>query len=850
MRFYAFLAVNDTPRPGELERRIDEYARLGLDGVVWHPRDYPAEPAYLGDEYLRILSGAILHARERGLAFWIHDENLWPVGPLDGPVEQAVPDSVVRWLECSPAMAPVFQRRVSIRERRGPSTFSRACTEAFVGLAHERYRTGLDPEAFAHVEAFFSDEVHFTCPAAPAGADVLPWPPEVERKLRAQGIDVSPERLLGLFGGDSDQIRELRRAYWEALTDCLVEGFYQPIREWCDANGKRLAAHLKGEETPFLQVGYAGSALEVLGATTLPGVDALEREPHNRYYPRLASSVAAQVGDGRSMCEAFGGAGNGSTAADLVRYVRWIGGCGITDVLLHLDHLRLDATAMRDWPAAMPTYMTWKPVFRSVLESLADVDACETARDGAGTVVVVPMRVVQECFTPGELAGVDERDGSGEPDTASARISDEVVALMDAASALGVSPHLVEERALERRGRTEGAELVVGKVRYQRVIAFAEAYASPVVSKMLAVLGAAGGEVLTPEGWLAKLGQVTTSFTGMPETLAVGELARAPKPEERLESVVPEQSPWRVTPPERNLLKIGYGSVGPDEDDGDMVGRGDGTAGEPAGAADGPAEALNPADESLRVASLDFVEDLSDAGCALMASDAVAGLSWDGVALDLELDEWGRYVATPPAGLCAAGVHRLAFSVVDEPRPVLYLEGRFGVWSRLWPFDGRQMTSRGTFELYREGSLSELSADLLESGYPFAFRPVTLEKTVHVAEAGRFCVELRDVEASAARVRVDAGGPLDVWGPDFRTASLELGAGDHALLVEVYNSTYNVLGPHHYYRGDVGLVTPAQFEGTRNFADPDHAPAHTSVDAWHFVRWGVGNDVALVVADA
>lgn len=190
MRFYAFLAVNDTPRPGELERRIDEYARLGLDGVVWHPRDYPA--AYLGDEYLRILSGAILHARERGLAFWIHDENLWPAGPLDGPVEQAAPDSVVRWLECSPATAPVFQRQVAVRERRGPSTFSRACTEAFVGLAHERYRAGLDPEAFAHVEAFFSDEVRFTCPAAPAGADVLPWPPEVERKLRAQGIDVSP----------------------------------------------------------------------------------------------------------------------------------------------------------------------------------------------------------------------------------------------------------------------------------------------------------------------------------------------------------------------------------------------------------------------------------------------------------------------------------------------------------------------------------------------------------------------------------------------------------------------------------------------------------------------------------
>ena len=886
MRFYAFLAVNDVPRPGELEARIDEYARLGLDGVVWHPHDYPAHPAYLGDEYLRILSGAILHARERGLAFWIHDENLWPAGPLDRLVEQAVPGCCVRWLECSPTSAPVFQREVRVREKPGPSTFTRACAEAFISLAHKRYRTGLDPEAFAHVEAFFSDEVRFTCPAAPEGADVLPWPPEVEERLRDQGLDTSPQALLGLFGGDSEKIRALRRAYWEAVTDSLVAGFYEPLRTWCDAHGKRLAAHLKGEETPFLQVANAGSALQVLGATSLPGVDALERRPHNRYFPRLASSVAAQLGDGRSMCEAFGGAGNGSTAADLVRYVRWIADCGVTDVVLHLDHLRLDAAAMRDWPAAMPTYMTWKPVFRSVLRSLANAEREGAAAAGESTVVVVPMRTVQECFVPGELAGVDELDGSGEPDTASARLSDAVVALMDDAGELGVSPHLVEERSLERLGHVEGCELVVGKARYQRVVAFAEAYASPVVSRMLTGLSAAGGEVLTPEGWLARLGKVTTSFEGMPETLAVGEWAHGREDARRasgasggglaspsrsgedaragargagapVERVVPAQSPWRITPPARNLLKVDCLPVGKEEpEDDELEGEVPAAAapvcnapgcGSPESlAAAGPTPGSPcPADPALRVATLHFSEDLSDVACTLMTSDHVRELTWDDVPLSLGLDGHGRHVATPAPELCGAGEHRISFLLADEPRPAVYLAGRFCVWSRLWPFDGRQMTSRGTFELWREGSLSELSADLLESGYPFAFLPVTLEKTIRMSEAGRFCLGLCDVEASAARVRVDAGEPVDVWGPDFRTPPIELAAGEHAISVEVYNSTYNVLGPHHYYRGDVGLVTPAQFEGTRNFADPDHAPAHTSVDAWHFVRWGVGADLDL-----
>ena len=69
-------------------------------------------------------------------------------------------------------------------------------------------------------------------------------------------------------------------------------------------NGKKFTAHLKGEENPFFQIGYSGSCLQVLKNVSVPGIDALERYPGNKYYPcipsRSCASVRRRNGDGGS----------------------------------------------------------------------------------------------------------------------------------------------------------------------------------------------------------------------------------------------------------------------------------------------------------------------------------------------------------------------------------------------------------------------------------------------------------------------------------------------------------------------------------------------------------------------
>lgn len=460
MRFLACLVVNAVVPVGELCVRLDEYARLGLDGVVWAPRGLPGD-AYLGDAYLSSLSQATLYARDLGLRVWIRDENGGPSGSCAGRVEVAVPESRVRWLSLEGARETARGLRggeACVHETAGRSSLSRACTDAFVRLTHERYLQGLAPEAFDHVEAFLSDEVRLANGPGSTPAGILPWPPEAEALLREQGFDVGAERLADLFRGDSEGARALRATYWETMANCLVSGFYQPLRTWCETHGTRLAAHLKGEENPWFQIGYSGSALQVLSGVALPGIDALERCPHNHFYPHLAASAAAQFGDGRSFCEAFGGAGNGATPEDLERYLEWVGSCGITDVVLCSDQLRLTAAAARDWPASLPSHVTW----REALPSLLDRVRRRPAPVG-DTVVLAPMRAIQRRFVPSELTGINTHDGAREPGTASARISDAVVSLMDDAASLGVSPHITDERLLEHAGQVGRGLLPEGR---------------------------------------------------------------------------------------------------------------------------------------------------------------------------------------------------------------------------------------------------------------------------------------------------------------------------------------------------------------------------------------------------
>jgi len=84
------------------------------------------------------------------------------------------------------------------------------------------------------------------------------------------------------------------------------------------------------------------------------------------------------------------------------------------------------------------------------------------------------------------------------------------------------------------------------------------------------------------------------------------------------------------------------------------------------------------------------------------------------------------------------------------------------------------------------------------------------------------------------------------WGPDWTVRMpAPLPAGRHKIVIHLTPSTFNRYGPHHHVDGDRPIVSPAQYQYVKNFADRPDAPANTRMSAWHFKPFGIGNALGV-----
>lgn len=533
-RFYTFWAINAALDQRRLRQQLEQFRAVGFDGVVWHPRSYPNAPPYLGDRYLAELSDVILHAKSLGLAFWLYDEDGWPSGTVGGQLLKQCPSDAQRWLELVPesaVAADVRRRKASEIEAVRPVTsaatkdqnrvlstferdgrewlvverigagvdyFSPEFTQHFIELAHERYRTGLKPEAWQHVEAIFCDEPEFGLGHAYDSLSkhgAIPWTPRLPELFRARFGEDLLSLISDVFFNSDGRARHSVRAsldcsktsgglrwaedcpprqitrvrFWELLTDVFNESFTAPINDWCQCHGKLFTAHVKGEEHPLFQVPTNGSCHQFFRNLTLPGIDALERYPSNNFFPRQVSSAARQFGNGRCMVEAFGGAGWGATPEDLEKYLLWLGRHGLTDFVMHLSQYRLDSAALRDWPPSQPLHLTWREVYSEVLERVRR-ELETNPRPPADTLVIAPNRGIMANYTPPEFLQTNVHNAATYPDSMAGKINRAFLAQIEALHRAGVNYDIADERTLEQCGKREGDELVLGNCKYRRVI--------------------------------------------------------------------------------------------------------------------------------------------------------------------------------------------------------------------------------------------------------------------------------------------------------------------------------------------------------------------------------------------
>lgn len=457
LTFLSFWGINASLNAAALNTQMDEMRRLGLDGVVFHPRYYPGKPAYLSQEYMDILSQVILHAKDTGMAFWLYDENGWPSGSAGGEVLKLHPEFRIRMLN----------EDLTVMEEAGISAVEKGVVDAFIQLTHERYASMLLPEAFAYVSGFFTDEVAFCSHGCSISHGCVPWCADMPERFRNHA----------LFGHQPGG-ETLRAEYWEYVTELMQDRFYRPIRRWCEAHGKQYTGHLKAEENPYFQVSFSGSVISSLMGFTLPGIDALERHMTHTCFPRIPASLSMQFGDGHAMCEAMGGSGWGTTPQDEEAYLLALAELGIDTFVLHIQQFRLDENSLNDWPPSRPCDLNWREVYPEMLRRVR----CKASRMDAfrkpDALIVMPARGAMAGFFPSESRNVNEHDGDELPDVPAARNSFALLALTDVLYHAGWRYDLTDEATYEREAVIDGSFVQLGKRRYSQVLLASGVYSS------------------------------------------------------------------------------------------------------------------------------------------------------------------------------------------------------------------------------------------------------------------------------------------------------------------------------------------------------------------------------------
>ncbi|MDB5327088.1 MAG: hypothetical protein JWM57_2657 [Phycisphaerales bacterium] len=769
-RFYTLWAINDALDERRLCAQLDQMRALGFDGAVFHPRFYPNHPPYLGEDYLAVLSRVVVYAKSIGMDIWIYDEDGWPSGTVGGQLLKQHPEDAQQWADlvtkppddCLATFIHGGQTwYVARRVGAGVDYLNPELARHFLQMTHERYRTGLSPEAWEHVSTFFTDEPelglgHAYDALSPHGA--IPWTPRLPQLFEqryGQPLALAlPLIFLGSEGADIARIR-----FWELLADLFIEAFIRPIDDWCRHHGKRFTGHVKGEEHPLFQVPMVGSCTTFYRAIGMPGIDALERFPSNDFYPRQAASASEQFGDGQCMAECFGGAGWGAGPRDLECYLLWLGRLGVTDFVLHLWQYRLDSHAIRDWPASIPNHVSWANVFPQVLANVkADLDQPEADID---TLVITPHRGIMAAFAPCELDEMNIHNAGTYAMSAAGKINADFMATV---SHFQPPPHYTDEHTAES-GTSRGGRFALGHRSYSKIYVAPGCRLSRTVEQNLGSL-----RIELPQQHLP---------------------ADSDKPLCQYDSV---RLSWHIAATQLNDFPL-----------------------DP-----------EPVDGHIWRARFVCAETIS---AEIIFADDVANVTLNGQPIAAIPNGNGATAkSTEPL---AAGAHELRFSTLSKPAtPSLWLHGLFRALPQQ-PFaegpNGTVMTVGG-FRLHPaiDGPVESFAA----AGYGFCRSAVIL--TAAFSNSGSAnTLRIGESGADAVDVEID-GTPVGTVYKEEQTLALPDGRC-HEITLRLYSSAFNAYGPHHYFAGDRFVISPDQFAGRRNFADPAGAPACTTV-ATTFVR--------------
>lgn len=363
---------NDACTRELIDEQLDEMQRLGIRAfyILPEPKEFRPDsmptrlaPDYLSPAYFALCAYAIEQGGVRGMRCWLYDEGGWPSGGACGAVlrdhpayarqvlkaderifsagevyRRSSPDVLAAFagdaqmLEepCRFAADTVVTEYRIAREKGSaadyPDLLNPDATAYFIRLTHQGYADALKGALGKTVTAVFTDEPKAPlCPfnrelagryEAVYGESILPFLPLIAKR-KAATAGTAP----------------VLSRWYDLCSRTFCENYLLPCKQWANKHGLAFTGHLDKDHDPLGCVRGGGHfhLMRALRCFDLPGVDVIWRQiwPEdkltdrndtngcNGFFPRYASSAAAQTGAKQAMAEVFCVAGPGLTYEDM-----------------------------------------------------------------------------------------------------------------------------------------------------------------------------------------------------------------------------------------------------------------------------------------------------------------------------------------------------------------------------------------------------------------------------------------------------------------------------------------------------------------------------------------------------
>ncbi|MFO7958719.1 MAG: glycosyl hydrolase [Candidatus Brocadiia bacterium] len=491
------------------ERRITEmleqFAEQGVGGVFVHSRT-GLLTEYLSDRWFELWEHSLRESARLGLECHIYDEDGFPSGNAGGRVFDECPDAAQQCLRVSryddpgsvpgtdlvaawrlkPDGAPepvqdgntvsnvagpviaAHWHRPQPGERRRPDLSRPKVTQTFLRLTHDEYARRFG-EQFGHLIRYvFTDEPGI-------GADrALPWSEYILAEFEQDhGYDLR-ERV-GALLFETEDAPGVRFDYYETLNRLFCENFAGQCYDWCEEHDLQFTGHWWEHEWP--SPGKQPNAMALYRWMQAPGVDMLgfQFDPSDRLKNSLylltlkeVSSVAAQLGRPRVLCETYGGGGYEMALEEFKPLSDWCMVHGVNVVNPHLSYQTLVGRRKYDWPQTISDHASWWPCYH--LQAMHDrrtVFALLQGEERNRVLLLHPTGSAWLHYVP-DIDGI----GSG-PQTSSNRLNrlrDSQADICQALTDAQVDYDLGDEWVMAEFGAVQDGALRVGRRDYEAVI--------------------------------------------------------------------------------------------------------------------------------------------------------------------------------------------------------------------------------------------------------------------------------------------------------------------------------------------------------------------------------------------